>query len=365
MPLSRLNSAEELAACRGAMEQITATGQFTDGDFIIQLEKLLEAFYQATTCIATSSGTDALKIALKSIGVDAGDEIIVPPNAFSATENAILSIGAKPVYANIDDSFNLNPGEIARLVTDRTKAILAVCLYGSMRNIREIAHQAAQHELRVIVDAAQCFGMPELLQFCDVIALSFNPCKNIGGFGKAGALLTSSSEFAKKARQFSSHGFAESKKNVQAQHCGLNSRMDNLQAALLIRKFDFFEINALKRSFLAYRYLHRLKPLDEAHNIILPIETRENTWHLFPIRINDGRRDEMIRYAKIMNIEFDIYYPTLGFDGINNHPLTDQDKVCYATTSNIHASVLHIPLHNHMSIEEQDKVIATLYDFFK
>jgi len=197
------------------------------------------------------------------------------------------------------------------------------------------------------------------------MTLSFNPCKNIGGFGKAGALLTASSEIAKKARQFSYHGFAESKKNIKVQDWGLNSRMDNLQAALLITKFDFFEINALKRSFLAYRYLHRLKSLDEAHKIILPIETCENTWHLFPIRINDGRRDEMIRYANIMNIEFDIYYPTLGFDGINNYPLTYHDKVSYATTRDIHASVLHIPLHNHMSIEEQDKVIAILYDFFK
>ncbi|WP_246235807.1 DegT/DnrJ/EryC1/StrS family aminotransferase [Acerihabitans arboris] len=365
LPFTRLNSSKERTACLAEMEKVVTSGQFTSGDAITRLEKQLADYYRATSCIATSSGTDALKIALKAIGVEPGDEVIVPPNSFAATENAIFSIGAKPVYANIDASFNLNPAEIPRLITTRTKAILAVCLYGSVRNMRAISQEARHHELRVIIDAAQCFGVPDLIGCCDVVTLSFNPFKNIGGFGKSGALLTYSSAIAKRARQFSHHGFSEGKKNVKAQNWGFNSRIDNIQAATLLAKFTFFAINALKRSYLAYRYINKLTPLEKRELITLPVEKTENTWHLFPIRVNAGKRDELIRFAKIMNIEFDIYYPILGYEGANEYALTYQDKISFATSRSIHATVLHIPLHNHMSIREQDRIVDILYEFFQ
>ncbi|WP_413727238.1 DegT/DnrJ/EryC1/StrS family aminotransferase [Sodalis sp. RH19] len=365
LPFTRLNSDKERAACLEEMEKVVASGQFTSGDFITRLEKRLAASYRATACIATSSGTDALKIALKAIGVGAGDEVIVPPNSFAATENAIFSIGAKPVYANIDASFNLNPTEIPRLVTPRTKAILAVCLYGSVRNMSAISQEARHHELRVIIDAAQCFGIPDIINYGDVVTLSFNPFKNIGGFGKAGALLTCSSAIAKRARQFSYHGFCEGKKNVKAQNWGFNSRMDNIQAATLLAKLTFFALNALKRSYLAYRYINKLALLEHRGFITLPIEQTANTWHLFPIRVNAGKRDELIRFAKIMNIEFDIYYPILGYDGANEFALTYQDKISFATSRSIHATVLHIPLHNHMSLAEQDRIVGVINQFFQ
>lgn len=365
LPFDRLNSLKERTACLEVMETVVNSGQFTCGDFITRLEKQLADYYQASACVATSSGTDALKIALKAVGVEEGDEVIVPPNSFAATENAIFSIGAKPVYANIDASFNLNPTEIPRLVTARTKAILAVCLYGSVRNMRAISQEAEHHELRVIIDAAQCFGIADIIGYCDAVALSFNPFKNIGGFGKSGALLTCSSVIAKRARQFSYHGFSEGKKNVKVQNWGFNSRMDSIQAATLLAKLNFFTLNALKRSYLAYRYISKLTPLEKRGLITLPIEKTENTWHLFPLRVINGKRDELIRFAKIMNIEFDIYYPILGYDGANEYALSYQDKISFATSRSIHASVLHIPLHNHMSLEEQDRIVAILNEFFQ
>lgn len=365
LPFARLNSSKERAACLEKMAKVVASGQFTSGDFIARLEKRLAEYYRASSCIATSSGTDALKIALKAVGVGAGDEVIVPPNSFAATENAIFSIGARPVYGNIDASFNLSPSEIPRLVTARTKAILAVCLYGSIRNMSAIAQEARHHELRVIIDAAQCFGIPDIINYGDVVTLSFNPFKNIGGFGKSGALLTCSSAIAKRARQFSHHGFCEGKKNVKVQNWGYNSRMDNIQAATLLAKLSFFTLNALKRSYLAYRYIKKLTPLENRGCITLPVEKKANTWNLFPIRVIAGKRDELIRFAKIMNIEFDIYYPILGYDGANEYALTYQDKINFATSRSIHASVLQIPLHNHMSLEEQDRIVSVIHQFFQ
>lgn len=364
LPYSRLNSCKEREACLEQMGKVVASGQFTSGDFITQLEKQLAEYYLATACIATSSGTEALKVALKAIGVDAGDEVIVPPNSFGATENAIFSIGAKPVYANIDASFNLNPAEIPRLITPRTKAILAVCLYGSVRNMRAIAQEAKNHELRLIIDAAQCFGIPTIMEYCDVTVLSFNPFKNLGGFGKAGALLTASSAIAKRARQFSFQRYTEGNKNIKALNWGFNGRIDNIQAATLLAKMAFFPLNTLKRAYLAYRYIEKLKRLEERDMITLPIERAENSWHLFPIRVNSGKRDELIRFAKIMNIEFDIYYPILGYEEVNDYSRTYQDKLSFATSRSIHATVLHIPLHNHMSISEQNRVIDVIHTFF-
>ncbi|WP_413735661.1 aminotransferase class I/II-fold pyridoxal phosphate-dependent enzyme [Sodalis sp. RH21] len=365
MPSARINSVNEQTACLAMMAEVVNSGQFAGGDAIIRLEKLLEEYYQATSCIATSSGADALKIALAAIGVGAGDEIIIPHNAFAATENAIFSIGAKPVYANIDESFNINPTEIARLATDKTKAVLAVCLYGSIRNMQQISREAECHELRVIIDAAQCFGIPEILRFSDAVALSFNPVKNIGGFGKSGALLTYSTEIAKRARQFSHHGIVEGEIHVKAHGRGFNSRMDNIQASAILAKFGFFEVNALKRAFLAYRYINQLTLLERKGRIILPIERLGNTWHLFPIRVNEAKRDELIRYAKIMNVEFDIHCTPPGHGDAHDYTPLHRDKISFPMSSFIYFSVLHIPLHNHMSLEEQDTVIKVIYDFFK
>ncbi|HAF1401541.1 TPA: aminotransferase class V-fold PLP-dependent enzyme, partial [Salmonella enterica] len=192
LPLSRLNSRSERAEAKDIISVVIESGCFTSGPYIGEVEETLRIFYGAHTCIATSSGTDALKIALKSVGVGPGDEVIVPLNSFAATENAVMAVGAVPVFANIDSSFNMLPDEVERLRTTRTKAVLPVCLYGSCMYIDAIHRIARKADIPVIVDAAQCFGIRSLIGHCDLLALSFNPFKNIGSFGKSGAVLTRS-----------------------------------------------------------------------------------------------------------------------------------------------------------------------------
>lgn len=363
LPLPRLNSHSERSEVQDIISVVIESGFFTSGPYIGKVEETLRLFYGAHTCIATSSGTDALKIALKSVGVEPGDEVIVPLNSFAATENAVMAVGAVPVFANIDSSFNMLPDEVDRLRTSKTKAVLPVCLYGSCMYIDAIHRIARKTDIPVIVDAAQCFGIRSLISHCDLLALSFNPFKNIGSLGKSGAVLTLSPELARLARQYSYHGFAEGKKNIKAQNWGLNSRMDNLQAATLSVKLHHFENNAKKRCLLAARY--HLLLSDLSHNIILPTETHQNTWHLFPILLCKGERDSLFAFAREKGVELDIYYPVLSHCG--EHPLATgySRREQFSDSEKIHSALLHLPLHNHMSLQEQNIVIEVLHDYFK
>ena len=311
LPSWRLNSKAEKRKCLEAIAGVMETGNFTSGSYVGEFERRLEHFYDAHACVGVSSGTDAIKIGLKAVGVCANDEVIVPVNSFAATENAVFGIGAIPIYANVDASYNLLPSEIARLTTARTKAVVPVCLYGSIRNIREVCAVARNSNLRVILDAAQCFGIQKIVNLCDFLALSFNPFKNLGAYGKAGALLTSHEALAQRARRYSYHGFEEGKKNIKKQNWGFNGRLDNIQASILMVKLQSFERNATKRSYLAARYLEGMRRLGQVC-LDLPVEHVGNTWHLFPICVKGGRRDALIAFARHSNVELDVYYPILS-----------------------------------------------------
>lgn len=361
LPLDRLNSDEEINDSKKVVSQVISTGAFTSGPYISQVENDLKSFYKAKSCIATSSGTDALMVALKSVGIGHGDEVILPLNSFAATENAVMAIGATPIFANIDQSFNLVPTEIERLITKKTKAVLPVCLYGSVDNIRETYQVAKRLDLSVILDAAQCFGIQDLINHCDVMALSFNPFKNIGTFGKSGALLTRYEEIGICARQYSYHGFEEGKKNVKAQNWGFNSRIDNMQAAILTVKLQHFEKNAVRRGVLAAKYIQGLSELFE--HITLPEQSNENTWHLFPLLLNEYRRDELVNFAKNKGVELDTFYPYLSHQGSHELAKNYPNKGQFLPSEDIHMRLVHLPLHNHMSPEEQDRIIGVIHEF--
>lgn len=363
LPLNRLNSQQERKACLDVIASVVALGNLTSGPFVSRIEMGLRDFYGADTVVATSSATDALQIALKSVGVGHGDEVIVPLNSFAATENAVFSVGASPVFANIDASYNMAVDEVRRLMTSKTRAVLPVCLYGSAQNMRDIYRVAKENDLRVIVDAAQCFGIGGLIHYCDLLVLSFNPFKNTGSFGKSGAVLTRDPELAKAARQFSYHGFKEGLKNFKAQDWGYNGRMDNLQAATLLVKMNYFESNAIKRSFLARRYLENLRHLDDNY-LNLPVQRKENTWHLFPVLLKNDSRDDLIAFAQKHHVGLDIYYPVLSHQGVHPYAVNYPDKAQFRDSEVIHAALVHLPLHNHMSMQEQDRVTEVLDAYF-
>lgn len=364
LPLHRLNSRDERQKGLEVIKQVIETGQFTSGVYVDEIEANLSHLYQAG-CIATSSGTDALKIALKSIGVGPGDEVILPLNSFAATENAVFSVGAIPVFANIDNSHNIDFNTIQELVTNRTKAIIAVCLYGSSRNIMETYSIAKKNGLKMIVDAAQCYGIKEILDYADILALSFNPFKNIGTFGKSGALITKNHKIEHFARMYSYHGFLNKRKNVKGINWGYNSRMDNMQAAILKEKLKTFEINSLKRCYIAQRYIKELQVLEDKGLLLLPIEKKSNTWHLFPLVLHEEKREDIISFARTKNIEFDIYYPILAHQFDTEYANKYPRKYSFLVSETLHNKTLHIPLHSHMSLEEQNQIIQLIYEYFK
>jgi len=367
MPVNRLISQSEIDGIIGTLKEVLPTGQFTSGPFSKKLEEVIGDYLNKKFVIATSSGTDALMVSLLSIGIQPGDEVIMPANSFAATENAVLAIGAKPVFVDIDHkSYCIDPLKIEEAITQKTKCILPVHLYGKQCDMKRIREIADVYQLRIIEDACQAIGSSNLGEYGDIIILSFNPYKNFGVCGKAGAIVTNNENLAIRCNQYSYHGFEVDKKNKKVLDFGFNSKIDNLQAAIGLERIKFLSYNNLKRVFLAQRYIRNLKELEDRELIKLPRMTEDNVWHLFPIRIINGRRDEVKnKLYQLYNIETDIYYPVLSHK--HNTKLVKKNYMqdTLLNTEQVHKEILHLPLHPNMLLEEQNFVLEGLINVNK
>lgn len=213
MPVNRLISQDEVEKIIAVLKDILPTGQFTSGPFSKKLEEVIGSYLNKKSVIATSSGTDALMVSLLSIGIQPGDEVIMPANSFATTENVVLAVGAKPIFADIDQkSYCIDPSKIEEAITKKTKCILPVHLYGKQCEMKKICEIADIYQLRVIEDACQAIGSSNLGEYGDIIVLSFNPYKNFGVCGKAGAIVTNNENLAIRCNQYSYHGFEIDKK---------------------------------------------------------------------------------------------------------------------------------------------------------
>ncbi|WP_308391615.1 DegT/DnrJ/EryC1/StrS family aminotransferase, partial [Bacillus thuringiensis] len=246
------------------------------------------------------------------------------------------------------------------------KCILPVHLYGKQCDMKRIREIADVYQLRIIEDACQAIGSSNLGEYGDIIILSFNPYKNFGVCGKAGAIVTNNENLAIRCNQYSYHGFEVDKKNKKVLDFGFNSKIDNLQAAIGLERIKFLSYNNLKRVFLAQRYIRNLKELEDRELIKLPRMTEDNVWHLFPIRIINGRRDEVKnKLYQLYNIETDIYYPVLSHK--HNTKLVKKNYMqdTLLNTEQVHKEILHLPLHPNMLLEEQNFVLEGLINVNK
>lgn len=367
MPVNRLISKSEIDGIMGMLKEVLPTGQFTSGPFSKKLEEVIREYLNKKFVIATSSGTDALMVSLLSIGIQPGDEVIMPANSFAATENAVLAIGAKPIFVDIDyKSYCVDPSKIEEAITPKTKCILPVHLYGKQCDMKKIREIADMHQLKIIEDACQAIGSSDLGKYGDIVVLSFNPYKNFGVCGKAGAIVTNDEDLAIQCNQYSYHGFEVDKKNKKVLDFGFNSKIDNLQAAIGLERIKHLSYNNFKRVHLAQRYINNLKGLMDKELIHLPEMTEDNVWHLFPIRVRNGKRDELKKKLKqLYNIETDIYYPVLAHK--QNTSLV-KDKYINANLLNtelVHKEILHLPLYPNMALEEHDYVMEGLINVTK
>ena len=339
--------------------EVLRSGWYVLGKEVSSFEEEFAAYTGGKHCIGLASGLDALWIAFRVLGIGKGDEVIVQGNTYIASVMGITINGATPVFVEPDEYFNIDASQIEEKITEKTKAILVVHLYGQASDMDTIMETARKHNLRVVEDCAQSHGArfrgKMTGTFGDIGCFSFYPSKNLGAFGDGGAIVTDDSSIADDVRIFRNYG---SEKRYYNKVVGTNSRLDELQAGLLrVRLSHMQELEEEKRKICS-RYLAELCHPD----IILP-DTREEAthiWHQFVIRTE--QRQELIDYLNRKEIGTIIHYPipphlSEAYQYLNvcrgSLPVTEH----YAET------VLSIPLYNGMTDEEQDFVIDAINAF--
>lgn len=339
--------------------EVLRSGWYVLGNEVKCFEEEFAKYTGAKYCVGLASGLDALWIAFRVLGIGAGDEVIVQGNTYIASVMGITINGATPIFVEPDEYFNLDAARIEEKITEKTKAILVVHLYGQASNMAPIVEIARKYNLRLVEDCAQSHGAAYdgkiTGTFGDIGCFSFYPSKNLGAFGDGGAIVTDDAEIAEAVRVFRNYG---SEKRYYNKVVGANSRLDEIQAGLLrVRLSHMKELMDEKRQ-ICQRYLAELK--NDAVKLPLIREKATHIWHQFVIQ--SEKRQELIEYLEQNNIGTIIHYPIpphlseayryLGIEK-GSLPITEH----YAQT------VLSIPLYNGMTEEEQTYVIDTINGF--
>lgn len=287
---------------------LVASGGYVLGPHVRSLEEILAALCGASHGIGVASGTDALLIALRAVGVEPGDEVITTPYSFFATASAIIRIGARPVFADIrPDTYNLDPVAVADRITSRTRAILPVHLYGQPAEMDALLSLAAEYGLVVVEDAAQAVGAryrgKPIAGLGDAGCFSFYPTKNLSGMGDGGLIVTQGDAVAENCRALRVHGAL---RTYMHEKVGYNSRLDEIQAAAVKAKLPYLpQWNAARISHADY-YNQRLSGLPLQTPAILP--ECETVYHQYVIRVPD-RRDALMQHLRDHDVACAVYYP--------------------------------------------------------
>jgi len=311
-PVPQLDLAAQYAAIgaeiRTAVERVLASQQFILGSEGVAFEREIAQLCGVAHGVGVASGTDALILALRACGVQAGDEVVIPPFTFVATGSAISALGAKPVFADIrPDTYNIDPSDLARRVTNKTKAIIAVHLYGLACDMDPIVNFARAHNLRVIEDNAQSIGASykgrRAGSLGDAACMSFYPTKNLGAYGDAGMVATNSNDAAARLRTLRNHG--QSAKYVSSEP-GWNSRLDEIQAAILRVKLRHLPEWQRARQGHAAAYTKLLLGIPGVMPPLIP-EGYDHVFHQYTIRVE--RRDALMKFLSERKIGCSVYYP--------------------------------------------------------
>lgn len=339
--------------------EVLRSGWYVLGREVSSFEEEFASYTGSKHCVGLASGLDALWIAFRILGIGEGDEVLVQGNTYIASVMGITMNGATPVFVEPDEYYNIDASELEEKITERTKAILVVHLYGQASNMGPIMEIAKKHHLRVVEDCAQSHGAKfegkMTGTFGDIGCFSFYPSKNLGAFGDAGAIVTDDDKIAEDVKVFRNYG---SEKRYYNKVVGANSRLDELQAGLLrVRLKHMDQLETQKRQ-ICERYLKELDPGKWKLPGIRQGAT--HIWHQFVIRLD--KREELIRYLADREIGTIIHYPIpphlseaygyLGY-GEGSFPITER----YAKT------VLSLPLYYGMTEEEQTYVIEQMNRF--
>ncbi len=344
------------------LKSVLDKGWFIMGNEVEVFEKSFAAYCGRKYCIGVGNGLDAMVLIFKAniaLGVlSKGDEIIVPANTYIASILAILQADLVPVLVEPDEAtFNLDPSLIEEKITSKTKGILAVHLYGQLADMQAIQVIAAKHNLVIVEDAAQSHGAvnQNALQttYPTTQAYSFYPGKNLGALGDAGAVVTNDEQLAKTVYSLRNYG---SEKKYHNELIGVNSRLDEIQAAFLNVKLPYLDTENERRKVIAKRYLSEIKN----DKIKLPFWdfSSNHVFHLFVIRT--ANRNELQRYLEQNGIETLIHYPVASH---KQKALSQWNHLSFPITERIHNEVLSLPMNPILTNEEVDAVIHTLNQY--
>jgi dTDP-4-amino-4,6-dideoxygalactose transaminase len=356
LDLKKINDTHQ-AELEQCISKVILSGWYILGEEVKSFESEFAEFCQSKNCIGVGNGLDALHLILRGMNIGPGDEVIVPSNTYIATWLAVTYAGATPIPVEPKKTYNINPFEIEAHITARTKAILAVHLYGQPADMDPILKIGKKYNLKVIEDAAQAHGAlykgKKVGSLGDAAGFSFYPGKNLGALGDGGAVTTNDDELAAKIKCLRNYG--SSRKYVN-DYPGFNSRLDEVQAAVLRVKLKYLDEDNQVRRNIALKYIDELSGLD--YGLPLAPSWAEPAWHLFVLRTH--LRDQLQQYLADKGIQTLIHYPIPPHKQKAYQSMND---CTFQISEKIHKEVLSLPISPVMNTRDQQFVIEQLQSF--
>ena len=348
---------------REGFERVLACTGFVGGAEVAAFEQEFAAFGEVRHCVGVANGTDALELVLRALGLGPGDEAVLPANTFAATAEAVALTGARPVLVDCDEDYLIDVEAAAAAVGPRTKAVLPVHLYGQLAPVERLGALLEGGSARIVEDAAQCQGARRLGRQAGVggvAATSFYPGKNLGAYGDAGAVLTDDAELAESVRILANHGGRSKYEHVVV---GRNSRLDALQAVVLRAKLKRLAGWNEARRAAAARYDALLAGQDLVRTPTV-LEGNEHVWHLYVVKVGEpgeggSRRDAVVEKLNAEGIGAGVHYPfplhlTPAFADLGYRP------GAFPRAEDAADRILSLPLHPHLTADEQERVVEAL-----
>ena len=351
---------------RAAIDRVFESQQFVLGAEVQALEEEIARYSQTRFAIGCASGSDALLLALMSCGVGEGDEVITTPFSFFATASAITRLGARPVFVDVDErTYNIRPSLVSEAITERTKAIVPVHLYGQCAEMNPLIELSQARGIPIVEDAAQAIGAEDRGRRAGSMGMigcfSFYPSKNLGGAGDGGMLVTNDLDHARRLRMLRGHG---EERRYFNKLVGLNSRLDALQAAVLRVKLPHLDAwtVARQRNAQQYELMFGDAGLTEKFDLPFVRTGARHIFHQFVIRVRDGKRDALREHLRERGVGTDVYYPV---------PLHLQECFAYLSYKQGDFPVaeaaanetLALPVYPELTTEQQDYVVSAIKDF--
>lgn len=344
--------------------EVLRSGNIAQGPMVAKLEEIASKKIGVGNSIAVNNGTTSLIASLKSLDLQPGDQVITSPFTFAASLNAIIDAGAVALFADInEEDFGMNHSSLSENLTNNTRVVMPVHLYGQMCDMESISHIASKNDLRILEDSAQAFGASQngvMAGTRDIGSFSFYATKNITT-GEGGLITTNDNSLAEKIRTIRNQGM---KKKYEYEIAGNNYRLTDIQAALGIPQINNYDLNVERRSNNANLLTQGLEDLP---GIVLPKVQpgRTHVWHQYTIRVTSESpisRNELAEHLTRAGVGTGIYYPKMVFDYeiYNSHPQVKSSENPIA--KKISSEVLSLPVHPHLSLSDLEKIIETVRD---